>query len=68
MRIQSVCVYCGARDGARSSYERAFAQLYSGRGNLIKQAAEFKELGVSVQKELPVELVDKARLELDTGS
>jgi len=55
-------------DGARISYERAFAQLYSGRGNLIKQAAEFKELGVSVQKELPTDLVDKARLELDTGS
>ncbi len=55
-------------DGARSSYERAFAQLYSGRGNLIKQAAEFKELGVSVQKELPTDLVDKAKLELDTGS
>jgi len=55
-------------DGARISYERAFAQLYSGRGNLIKQAAEFKELGVSVQKELPTDLVDKAKLELDTGS
>jgi len=54
-------------DGARTSYDRAFAQLYSGRGNLIKQAAEFKELGVSVQKELPAELVDKARLELDSG-
>jgi DNA recombination protein RmuC len=35
---------------------------------LIKQAAEFKELGVSVQKELPTDLVDKAKLELDTGS
>ena len=55
-------------DGARISYERAFAQLYSGRGNLIKQAAEFKELGVSVQKELPADLVDKAKLELDSGS
>ncbi len=55
-------------DGARTSYDRAFAQLYSGRGNLIKQAAEFKDLGVSVQKELPAELVDKARLELDSGS
>lgn len=54
-------------DGARASYDRAFSQLYSGRGNLIKQAAEFKELGVSVQKELPTELVDKARLELDSG-
>ncbi|GAA0796069.1 DNA recombination protein RmuC [Marinobacterium sediminicola] len=55
-------------DGARASYDRAFAQLYSGRGNLIKQAAEFKDLGVSVQKELPAELVDKARLELDSGA
>ncbi len=55
-------------DGARASYDRAFGQLYSGRGNLIKQAAEFKDLGVSVQKELPAELVDKARLELDSGS
>lgn len=55
-------------DGARASYDRAFGQLYSGRANLIKQAAEFKELGVSVQKDLPTELVDKARLELDTGS
>lgn len=54
-------------DGARASYDRAFGQLYSGRGNLIKQAAEFKDLGVSVQKELPAELVDKARLELDSG-
>ncbi|MBA4502419.1 DNA recombination protein RmuC [Marinobacterium marinum] len=54
-------------DGARASYDRAFGQLYTGRGNLIKQAAEFKELGVSVQKELPAELVDKAKLELDTG-
>jgi len=55
-------------DGARASYDRAFGQLYSGRGNLIKQAAEFKDLGVSVQKELPAELVDKARLELDSGN
>ncbi|WP_010321734.1 DNA recombination protein RmuC [Marinobacterium stanieri] len=55
-------------DGARASYDRAFGQLYSGRGNLIKQAAEFKDLGVSVQKELPSELVDKARLELDSGT
>lgn len=51
-------------DKARESYDKAFGQLYSGRGNLIKQASEFKELGVSVQKELPVELVERASLEL----
>ncbi|WP_051298441.1 DNA recombination protein RmuC [Marinobacterium litorale] len=53
-------------DQARSSFDRAVGQLADGRGNLIKQASEFKELGVSVQKELPAELVDRARLELDT--
>jgi DNA recombination protein RmuC len=51
-------------DKARETYDKAFSQLYSGRGNLIRQAAEFKELGVSVQQELDAELVEKARLEL----
>ena len=51
-------------DRAKDSYDKAFAQLYSGRGNLIKQASDFKELGVMVQKELPEDLVEKAELEL----
>jgi len=51
-------------DKAKETYDKAFGQLYTGRGNLIKQAAEFKELGVSVQNELPQELIDKANLEL----
>jgi len=51
-------------DRAKDTYIKAFDQLYSGRGNLIKQAAEFKELGVAVQKELPADLVDRANLEL----
>ena len=51
-------------DKAKDSYEKAFSQLYSGRANLIKQAAKFKELGVSVQKELPADLVERAQLEL----
>ncbi|MFT6916313.1 MAG: DNA recombination protein RmuC [Motiliproteus sp.] len=51
-------------DKARQSYDKAFGQLYSGKGNLIKQASEFKELGVAVQKELPAELVERANLEL----
>lgn len=51
-------------DKAKETYEKAFGQLYTGRGNLIKQAAEFKELGVSVQNELPKDLIDKANLEL----
>jgi len=52
-------------DKAKESYDKAFSQLYRGKGNLIKQASEFKELGVSVQKELPSESVEKAQLELD---
>lgn len=51
-------------DTAKDTYDKAFAQLYTGRGNLIKQVTEFKELGVAVQRELPEELVDQARLEL----
>jgi DNA recombination protein RmuC len=52
-------------DRAKESYDKAFSQLYRGKGNLIKQASEFKELGVSVQKELPAESVERAKLELD---
>ena len=52
-------------DKARESYDKAFSQLYMGKGNLIKQASEFKELGVAVVKELPTELQDKAKLELE---
>ena len=52
-------------DSARASYDKALGQLYSGKGNLIKQATEFKELGVSVQKELPEDLVERASLELE---
>ena len=55
-------------DKAKESYDKAFAQLYSGKGNLIKQAAEFKDLGVSVQKELPAPLVEQAHLELGTAN
>ena len=54
-------------DKAKGSYEKAFSQLYSGKGNLIKQASEFKDLGVSVQKELPDELVELALLEVGEG-
>ncbi|WP_051234126.1 DNA recombination protein RmuC [Halomonas halocynthiae] len=52
-------------DGARSSYDKAMSQLVDGKNNLIKQADEFSELGVSVRKELPPELVERAQLELE---
>lgn len=49
---------------AKETYDKAFSQLYTGRGNLIKQASDFKDLGVSVKKELAQDLVEKASLEL----
>lgn len=52
-------------DKAKETYSKALGQLYTGKGNLIKQASEFRELGVSVQKELPAELLERAKLELE---
>lgn len=52
-------------DKAKDTYSKALGQLYNGKGNLIKQASEFRELGVSVQKELPAELLERAKLELE---
>ncbi|MEZ9551955.1 DNA recombination protein RmuC [Vibrio breoganii] len=52
-------------DKAKETYDRALGQLHTGKGNLIKQASEFKELGVAVTRELPAELVEKASLELE---
>jgi len=52
-------------DKSRSSYETAMRQFISGKGNLVKRVEDFQKLGVSVKKELPRELVDKANMELD---
>jgi DNA recombination protein RmuC len=54
-------------DKARESYDKALGQLVTGKGNLIKQAAEFKDLGVAVKTELDPELVERAKLELDAS-
>lgn len=55
-------------DKARSTYDDAVKLLCTGKGNLISQAAQFRELGVSVSKELPAELVKIAKLELEHGT
>ena len=52
-------------DRARDSYGQAMGQLVSGKGNLIQQAKDFERLGVSVQSQLPGQLVATAALELD---
>ncbi|QQS16816.1 MAG: DNA recombination protein RmuC [Neisseriales bacterium] len=51
-------------DKSKEIFDRAMGQFYCGKNNLIKQAKALEKLGVSVQKKLPEELVDKAAMEL----
>ncbi|MHC1705835.1 MAG: DNA recombination protein RmuC [Tenuifilaceae bacterium] len=43
---------------AHNSYEAAFSQLKEGKGNLITQAKQLKDLGVKAKKTIPNELLD----------
>jgi DNA recombination protein RmuC len=63
--------FLGSMDGigkslerATEAYQKACDQLVDGRGNLVKQVNDFKELGVSVKTELSETWRDKADLEL----
>ncbi|GGJ78316.1 DNA recombination protein RmuC [Pseudomonas matsuisoli] len=51
-------------DRARDAYGKARDQLVGGRGNLVKQVAEFRDLGIAVKGELSESWVDPADLEL----
>jgi DNA recombination protein RmuC len=51
-------------DRARASFDQAMNQLCQGRGNLVRLASRFEELGVSVTHTLPAELVDRAMQEV----
>lgn len=51
-------------DKAQKAYGKALGQLVDGKANLVKQADEFRDLGVSVTRELPPALVERARMEL----
>lgn len=64
-------IFLGSMDGigssldrAQEAYRRACDQLVNGRGNLIKQASDFQQLGVSVKTEIAEQWQDRARLEL----
>jgi len=63
-----LAAFLESMQGVGKQLDKALAQLYSGKGNLIKQAAEFKELGVAVKQELDQQLVEKARLELSADA
>ncbi len=47
------------------TYDDAMNKLTTGRGNLIRQAASFEELGVKVKKKLPKSLTEKAGVAAD---
>ncbi|KXO08154.1 DNA recombination protein RmuC [Moritella sp. JT01] len=53
-----------ALDKAQDSYDSAMKRLSTGKGNLIKQAQQFVDLGVEVKKPLPVDLIEKSSANL----
>lgn len=52
-------------DSATEAYSKAENQLVSGKGNLVKQVGEFKNLAPAIKAELPSYFADKAALEID---
>jgi DNA recombination protein RmuC len=52
---------------AGSAYTTAYAQLKTGKGNLISQAEQMKQLHIKSSKQLPMPLVEEAMLEDSNG-
>lgn len=52
-------------ENATEAYIRAENQLVSGKGNLVKQVGEFKNLAPAIRAELPTYFVEKAELEIN---
>lgn len=52
-------------DKANEAYMKAEGQLVSGKGNLVKQVGEFKNLAPAIKAELPGYFTEKAELEID---
>lgn len=52
-------------DKASEAYSTAEGQLISGKGNLVKQVGDFKNLAPAIKAELPSYFTDKAGLEID---
>ena len=50
-------------DQARDSQQRAVNRLVSGRGNVIRQAEQLREMGVKTSKQLPDALIDRSQVE-----
>ena len=45
---------------ARRSFDSAYARMVSGKGNLVRQVEQFRELGADVKKALPRDLIEAA--------
>ena len=56
-------------DLAQKTYHDAFAQLYTGRGNLIKRAEDLKNMGLQnkINKSLPQSLTETAENQIDVA-
>ncbi|ACF50740.1 DNA recombination protein RmuC [Stenotrophomonas maltophilia] len=52
-------------ESATEAYTKAEGQLVSGKGNLVKQVGEFKNLAPAIKAQLPAYFADKAALEID---
>lgn len=50
-------------DKAQSSYQRSLKRFSQGRGNVVQQAEQLKNLGAEVNKSLPSTLLDEAELD-----
>ncbi|MBB1313280.1 DNA recombination protein RmuC [Aliivibrio sp. SR45-2] len=50
----------GALDKANQSYQGAMNKLATGRGNIIRQAESFKELGVEVKRDINRRLIEQS--------
>lgn len=45
---------------AGKTYDSVFAKLATGKGNLVRQAEQFRELGAQVKKQMDQKLIEKA--------
>ncbi|PID41544.1 MAG: DNA recombination protein RmuC [Proteobacteria bacterium] len=52
-------------EGATEAYAKAENQLIRGKGNLVKQVGDFKNLAPAIKAELPDYFTEKAGLEID---
>jgi DNA recombination protein RmuC len=64
--------FLGSMDGvgkslekAQDAYRKACDQLVLGRGNLVKQVNDFRQLGVAVRSEIDEQWAERADLELN---